>query len=226
MSSSAEVCNTFVERAEFESAGRRLVGYLFGATTGAVATSRPGVLFIHGYASDQRGYKPRAEAAATATGGVSLTFDLSGHGASADPRVPLDSLSASDHYLDAMAAYDRLAALPGVDARRIGVCGASYGAYLAARLVSDRPVERLLLRAPALGADMRVPATLATYQGSVLLVESGRDEVVPHTTIAAYIEACGGQARHEVIEGATHALTEPQWQRRFIDLIVEWSKDL
>jgi uncharacterized protein len=125
-----------------------------------------------------------------------------------------------------VAAYDRLAAVQGVDPNRIGVCGASYGAFLGARLVSDRPVNRLLLRAPALGDDLSGPASLGTYMGSVLVVESGRDEVIPHTTIATYLEACGGRARHEVIDGATHALTDPRWQQAFVDLIVDWCKDL
>ena len=108
------------------------------------------------------------------------------------------------------------------------MCGASYGAYLAALLVSERPVSRLLLRAPALARDKhgRAPASLASYTGPVLVVESGGDEVVPKSTIAPYLEACGGRARQEVIEGATHALTDPRRQQAFIDLIVDWFKDL
>jgi len=207
----------------FESDGRKLVGKLFDDDAGANRPSRPGVLFIHGYGSDMRGYRARAEAASAAMGGTCLTFDLGGHGKSSGT---LTSLSVLDHRLDALAALDKLVAEPGIDPNRIGVCGASYGGYLAAVLVSERPVSRLLLRAPALGEDGSVPSGLSTFTGAVMVVESGEDEVVPKATIEAYLEACGGRARHEVIEGASHALTEPQWQRAFVDLIVEWFHDL
>jgi pimeloyl-ACP methyl ester carboxylesterase len=202
-----------------ESSGRRLAGLIVESHDGASDVSRPGVLFIHGYGSDQRGYRPRAEAVAAAIMGVSLTFDLGGHGASTGSR---DSLTERDHLADALAAYDELAVEPGVALDRIGVCAASYGAYLAASLVAERGVARLLLRAPAVDRDGRPPAALSDYPGPVLVVESGADEVIPKSAIAAYLEACGGRARHEVIDGATHALTEPRWRQEFQDLIVDW----
>jgi len=213
------------EAVAIESDGRRLAGLLFGTDAGAGEPTRPGVLFIHGYGSDQRGYRSRAEAVVGAIGAVCLTFDLGGHGESSGTRA---SLTPLDHRRDALAAYDRLVALPGVDPNRIGVCGASYGAYLAAELVSERPVSRLLLRAPTLVGDAggRPPVGITTFRGRVLVVESGEDEVIPRSTIAAYLEACGGRARHEVIEGATHALTDPRWQQAFVDLIVDWFRDL
>src|SRR5688572_19871070 len=43
---------------------------------------RPGLLFLHGLNSSQAGYLARAEEAAAKLGAMSVTFDLSGHGAS------------------------------------------------------------------------------------------------------------------------------------------------
>ncbi|MDG4826769.1 hypothetical protein O7635_33380 [Asanoa sp. WMMD1127] len=68
--------------------------------------STPGVLFIHGYGSDQMGYRDRADATSVAIGGACLTFDLSGHGRSGGE---LSRLSIKDHLADAISAYDELA---------------------------------------------------------------------------------------------------------------------
>ena len=106
------------------------------------------------------------------------------------------------------------------------MCGASFGAYLAALLIADRRIDRLLLRAPALPEGASLPPGMASFSGSVLIVVSERDEVIPPSTVAAYTAAFGGRARHEVIRGATHALTDPAWRRVFIDLIVEWCAGL
>jgi pimeloyl-ACP methyl ester carboxylesterase len=210
----------------FESSDRRLAGRAFGLSDDVAAASRPGILFVHGSGSDQSGFRPRAEAVVEATSGIALTFDLAGHGKSSDRGIPLTPVSWSDHRLDALAAFDQLVSFPAVDPIRVGVCGASYGGYLAASLVSQRKIARLLLRAPALGEDGLPPSELRAFRGPVLIVESGRDAVIPHTTIEAYLEACGGRAQHVVMPSAGHALTEPAWKQGFIDLIVEWSKDL
>src|SRR5512144_1771264 len=97
-----------------------------------------GLLFIHGLESDQRGYRSRAAMACQQLNAVCLTFDLTGHGRSngtgPSPRL-------RDHLADVVAAYDRLIAKPRVDPARVGACGASYGGYLAARLVAERSVR-------------------------------------------------------------------------------------
>ena len=54
------------------------------------------------------------------------------------------------------------------------------------------------------------------------MVESARDEVIPHGVIATYLSACA-QARHALIPGAAHALTDPDWNRTFTELILDWA---
>lgn len=218
---------------------RRLVARLTNGARGAAGS--PVVLFLHGLHSNQNGYQERAGAVATSLAAVCMTFDLAGHGESAGAR---ESLSILDHLDDACCAYDALTAADGVDNRRVGVCGASYGAYLAALLVDRRPVNRLLLRAPALYSDDRLtlplidrstlgtPPTssvalrsLAAFEGETLLLESERDEVMPQATIQAYASA-SGHVHHELLAGAAHRLAEPGCRAEFVRLIVRWFRQL
>ena len=124
------------------SGARRLAATLF-ASEDTLGTG-PGLLFIHGMHSSQANYRDRAERAVEGLGAVCLTFDLGGHGQSEGDHA---KLSPHDHQGDCIAAFDTLADDPRVDASRTGVCGASYGGFLATHLASERNVARLLLRA-------------------------------------------------------------------------------
>ncbi|WP_250033857.1 alpha/beta hydrolase family protein [Paractinoplanes maris] len=211
-----------------------LAGALF---TPAGAGPRPALLFVHGLDSDQYGYQIRARALSEPLGLVCLTFDLGGHG---DSGGGLDDLTPRDHLADLVAAYDVLAAHPVVDPARIGVCGASYGGYLAALLVAERPVRRLLLRAPGLyddavldrplrerphsgvgAASTAATRSLARFTGEVLIVASGADEVIPRAVISAYQDA-GPRTRLVTLKGVPHQLAEPDHRRRFLDLTGEF----
>ena len=212
---------------------RRLSGSLFLPSESAAPG--PGLLFLHGLGSDQTGYAPRAERAAAALGAVCLTFDLSGHGRSDGDR---NNLAPRDHLADVVAAYDALIGHEAVDAVRIGICGASYGAYLSAFVLPQRPVRRLLLRAPALYDDEMFDVPLAyprqtqvdaaapqliralhEFRGEILVLESGADETIPHSVVEWYLHICRS-ARHQVIEGASHALTTEKWRQAFLTEIV------
>lgn len=223
------------EELALRSGARRLAAGCF--TPVSRRASGAGILFIHGMGSDQSGNRRRAEAAAEGLGACCLTFDLSGHGRS---EGSLATLSLHDHLDDCMAAFDALASAEDVDAGCLGVCGASYGGYLAALLSTVRPVQSLLLRAPALYADEdferaggpdgsspQTPATsaalraLGAFSGEVLVLESGRDTVIPHEIVESYLSVCP-QARHELIPEAAHHLSEERWRTAFIEIIVRW----
>jgi dienelactone hydrolase len=222
-----------------ESGYRRLAGRIFEPSD--PGSARRGVLFIHGKASSQKGYEDRARLVSDHLDAVCLTFDLSGHGGDA---ANLAHRSVYDHLEDVIAAYDALVSNGTVGRRRVGVSGASYGGYLAALSTAHRVVRRLILRAPSLVEDIVLPAprrlrivpevatieldslaVLRRYPGDVLVVESERDEVIPASHIAAYLRACPG-ATHQIIAGATHALTDPRWDEVFVNAIVEWFRDL
>ena len=219
----------------FGSGGRRLSGRVFPPSEPEKGGA--GILFVHGSGSSQSGYRPRAEAAAERLGATCLTFDLSGHGAS---EGSTGDLSPRDHLADCRAAFDALAGLPDVEPDRIGVCGASYGAYLAALLIAERPVVSLLLRAPALYPDSELDRrsearlssdetvetaaalrNVAAYGGPVLVLESEKDKSIPPEIVAAYLSAAR-DARHETIPEAEHELREEPWRRAFVEAIVSW----
>jgi len=204
------------------------------------AASGAAVLFVHGMGSSQDGYWERARVCSQRLGAVCLTFDLSGHGRSDGVRSQLSPL---DNLQDVATAYDALVAHPAVDASRVGACAASYGAYLSVLLAADRPMARLLLRAPALYDDRdlttklglrrrmsatvdagRVFAALQGLQADVLIVESGADEVIPHSVISTYLRHCP-KAQHTVIPGAAHALA-PQFHAAFLEIILDWFRSL
>jgi uncharacterized protein len=213
----------------FRSGSRELAGRLFQAG-GAIDSGR-GVLFVHGQGSSQNPYKHRAEVSSTSLQAICLTFNLSGHG---EETAHSKEYSVAEHLEDVIAAFDALASQPGVDLGRIGVCGASYGAYLTALLVAERTVSSVILRAPSLVSDHQFPdvnlktsyefdslTTLAEYLGDILIIQSGRDEVIPESNILAYLNS-SARAHLEVIPEALHALKDPAWDERFIGLIVNW----
>lgn len=216
----------------FLSDGRLLDGRLFDHPGGG--TDRRGVLFVHGQGSNQQGYENRAKSTAHNLRAVCMTFDLSGHGRDASS---FNRYSIKDHLDDVIAAYDFLSSHGDLSRSRFGVCGASYGAYLAALLTAHRPIKSLILRAPSLSEDMDLApgrwqanepsadfdsiAVLRRYEGEVLVVESEKDEVVPKSNIAAYL-ASGPRTQHGVLPEATHTLTNPVWDRIFIDMIISW----
>jgi len=179
------------------------------------------LLFLHGHGSNQFGYGPRAEAASRELGLTCLTFDLGGHGGSSGDRA---QLSRTDHLHDVVAAYDRLRSTPGVDPHRIGVCGASYGGHLACLLIGSRPVKSLLLRAPDRPSDEALD-NLRRFRGTTLVLESGKDCVVPHSEIEKYLRAAPNPTHH-VIAGAPHVLEEEEWRAAFLREILEWFRSL
>jgi pimeloyl-ACP methyl ester carboxylesterase len=220
----------------FTSGNRMLSGCFFDETRRG--TGRRGVLFVHGYGSSQNGYQERARVVSRSLDALCLTFDLSGHGSDA---ANLNRYTAYDHLQDVLAAFDLLTSFDEVSLARVGVCGASYGAYLAALATASRAIKCLILRAPSLAKDMhfinqhpqskRVPQAfdsidaLRRYAGEVLIVESERDEIIPKSHIGAYLAACSS-VQYELIPHATHALTDPSWNEVFITAITNWFQRL
>jgi pimeloyl-ACP methyl ester carboxylesterase len=213
--------------------GRKLAATLFRPP--ALEKPTKALLFLHGYGSDRTGYLQRGAAAADALGAISLAFDLGGHGESEGVR---GDLTIADHFKEVQAAFDFLANL--LPEPQVGVCGASYGAYLAAILPAFRPVWRLLLRAPALYPDIefhRYPrgdthrssaigdfgmlaASSVAFKGQVLIVESAFDDVISPNMINGYIRAFDG-AERSIIE-AGHPLITPQQKQTFLAIILDW----
>ncbi|MEC4717948.1 alpha/beta fold hydrolase [Noviherbaspirillum sp. CPCC 100848] len=218
----------------------------------APSTKIPGVLFVHGWGGSQEQYLARAREIA-ALGCICLTFDLRGH---AGTRPQQGTVSRENSLNDVLAAYDMLAGQRDVDPDAIAVVGSSYGGYLAAILTSLRPVKWLALRVPALyrdsnwempkldlhkGQDLgayrqtlvsaeenRALRACAEFRGDVLIVESERDNIIPHAVISSYLEACAEprSMTYRVIKGADHGLSEQSSQRAYTALLVSWMTEM
>lgn len=206
----------------------------------------PAVLFVHGWASDESGYKPRAEAL-TSLGYICLTISLRGHGKSSGK---LKDFSRQDHLQDVIKAYDFLTSQKEVDARNINVVGASYGAYLAAILATKKGINSLAMRSPAfyLNEKFTTP-TINLVQNRedeffqkirpesnsyaliglkaikrILLIESERDQIIPHRIIQLYKSAISDKTKltNAIIRGADHQLSEEEWKKEFITILSRW----
>lgn len=224
------------QRVSVTSEDRVLAGTLIAADE----SSGAGVLFVHGLGSSRDTNVERAAAVSRHSGATCLAIDLGGHG---DSSGRLTEMTPRKNLADVVAAFDALVQAPGVDPARISLCAASYGAYLSVLLAALRPVDRMLLRAPALYADDcfdlgladRRPgdtttaatplAHLARFPGPVLIVESEHDEVIGRETIAAYL-AAPPDAAHVILPGARHALTDPVWRAEFERIVVDFLDDL
>jgi dienelactone hydrolase len=211
----------------------------------------PGFLFIHGWGGDQAEDLAQAEELAR-LGCVCFTFDLRGH---ADSGASKDEVTRQDSLDDVLAAYDYLASQPMIDEAAIGVVGTSYGGYLAMLLTALRRVRWLAMRVPALYPDEhwdtpkamldkdvvrayrkqphqaggdRALAACAAYRGDVLIVESGKDEQIPREALLS-MQAAFRQTNslsHRIIEGASHAMRDPQHQRIYSTLLTGWISEM
>lgn len=227
-------------------AGGQLAGQLVEPRTGV-----PGVLFVHGWAGSQERDKKRARTLAR-LGFVCLTFDMRGHGDNADL---FKTVTRQDNLHDICAAYDLLAGQSHVDRESIAMVGSSYGAYLAVLATAQRPVRWLALRVPALyrDEDWKVPKyaldrqAIARYrnafvpfesnlalqksrlfEGDVLIVESEKDEIVPHPAVASYLASfiAAHSVTYRVISGADHALSRPEDRRSYDQLLTYWLREM
>jgi uncharacterized protein len=211
----------------------------------------PAVLFIHGWGGSEEHYRVGAQKIAR-LGAICFTITLRGHGETSHQR---ETVSRTDNLHDALTALDRLLAEDGVDSRRVGVVGSSYGGYLAALLTGERNVRWLGLRAPALykdegferpkrqlnedpdlhafrrrhvsPADNRALECGTRFQGDVLLVESEHDTVIPHQVLANYLNAFQRvrSRTHHVIRDADHALSNLTHRHEYEDVLFQWFKD-
>ena len=235
------------EPVSIHAEGRHIAGTLVSPST-----LIPGVLFVHGWGGGQDQYIARAREIA-ALGCVCLTFDLSGH---ADTLPMQETVSRENNLADVLAAYDTLVNQRGVDPSSIAVVGSSYGGYLAAILTTRRAVRWLALRVPALymdtgwelpklqlhqdqdlgayrrrfvpAADNRALRACKAYKGDVLLIESERDDIVPHAVINSYKEALmrPRSMTYRMISGADHGLSDPTSQRAYTALLVSWMAEM
>ncbi|MEE4668005.1 alpha/beta fold hydrolase [Pseudomonas alliivorans] len=211
----------------------------------------PGILFVHGWGGSQQRDLARAKNI-TGLGCVCLTFDLRGHERTEGLR---GTVSRDQSLADLLAAYDRLVSHPSVDPEAIAVIGTSYGAYLATILSAMRPIKWMALRVPALywdadwdmpkqeldrdrlahyrrsavtAADNRALAACKEFRGDVLLIESERDDYVPHATLMSYRTAfeLAHSLTYRLVDGADHALSSDISQSVYSSMLTNWISEM
>ena len=210
----------------------------------------PGVLFIHGWRSGQDRYFNLAQDLSD-RGFICLTFDLPGHQAS---NGDVNKLSIENYLEGCIAVYDFLTKIPKVDPNNITVIGSSFGSYLGAILASKRLIKNLVLRVPSNYPDnefkeikilksSEFPGVMewrsqkldynATqslrsihgFPGNVFIVESEKDEKVPHQTIQNYLNAVQDKQKstYFLMKDAPHSLTgRPDLIKEFNQILVSW----
>jgi dienelactone hydrolase len=150
-------------------------------------------------------------------GYVALAADPYGDGASVTGRAEAAALAGplrKDRAAlrrRARAAFDALAAQPGVDAARIAAIGFCFGGTCALELARDgAPLAAAVSFHGGLATDL--PAASGSIRPRVLALHGGADPNVPPAEVAAFMaEMNAAGARWDLIAygGAVHAFTNP-----------------
>jgi alpha/beta superfamily hydrolase len=128
-------------------------------------------------------------------GAVSMRFNFRGVGRS--EGMYSQGIGETD---DALAAIDWLTAQnPGLP---LWLGGFSFGAYVALRAQSRRPVERLVTVAPAV--ERFDTSTMELPRMPWLLVQGDADEVVSPQAVFDWVNRLPSPPRLAVLEGAGH----------------------
>lgn len=206
----------------------------------------PCVIFLHGLTSSETKYIPMA-ARLVQQGIAALTINLRGHG---DSEGDFDNLCALDNIADTRAVYEYVVHHPNIDATKIGICTSSYGSVLATALLSTFAIKSMLLRVPVVYThDMlstkfpqimqketsifydiqdasNTPAihAIKNFVGSLCVVASQDDNVVPQSMPRAYVDAAQKAARveYDVMPNAPHSLQSIEDIETFTQKVVDW----
>ncbi|WP_169577185.1 alpha/beta fold hydrolase [Sporichthya polymorpha] len=197
----------------------------------------------HGWGSSRPVDIPAALAGA---GFPALAHDLRGHGESGGV---LGEASRADWVADVVAVIDELRGrVPGA---RIGLVGASFGAYLSLVAAGEREVAALSLRVPAnyvdagfdvpheprfragvrrpadlYPADSRALRVLRAFGGPVQLVDADGDTVIPRETIAGYRDAVDPARLSRYTLSGPHHLATPELRGEYIAALLAWADTL
>jgi len=210
----------------------------------------PAVVFYHGMVSQSKPRYIKRAVALSEVGIASLCFDFRGCGES-DGK--LGELSLSDWLEDAFVALDYLSNLGFADKDRIGICGKSFGGYMAALVSEQRKIKSIVLQAPGVysdewidikfnwdedftkirkeyrksgkALDNRAIKAIEKFRKSLLVVGSELDDTCPrHIVEGFYNHAGSANKKLAWIEGADHSLRDEKYNQQFTKLMVDWFK--
>lgn len=237
---------------EFTDNGLKLKGNLIYPAT--VKDKNPTILFVHGWTSVKERSYQYAEALSK-LGFICFLFDMRGHGQS---EGDIKTFTIKEFLDDVLAAYDYLTNVKGVDKDNISAIGSSFGGYLISLLSEKRNVKNLSMRVPAdypneefnqlkfkvsgsnnpqivsWRSKIRKPSetyalqALHNFKGNVQIIESEKDTVVPHQTIANYINAITDRIKltHVVINDAPHSIKEGVFRDKVEQVLISWFRKI
>ncbi len=205
------------------------------------------LLAVPGWSSNKGRYHDLVSAIVEQAGTSALVIDLSGHG---DSPFELAERAPKQNYEELVTVYDWLQEQH--PDKKINVLGSSYGGFLAAILVADRDVGKLVLRVPAINrpedfdrkwkdidreanrgpyrhdaaavAKHPLFAGARNFKGKTFVVVHQDDVTVPSETTDVYIQAF--QADKYVAKGLDHFMTnyldKPDKLAAYQKAIADW----
>ncbi len=204
---------TNAEKITYRAGDTELVGW---AEVGHSDAPRPGVLVVHEWWGLNDYIRRRVHELAS-LGYEALAVDMYGDGrTAADPEGANALMSAALGDVPALeqrfrAAYDTLAARPGVDASRIAAIGYCFGGAVvlhAARI--GLPLAGVTSFHGSLGS-FHKPAP-GSVKAKILVCHGAADDLVPQDDIDAFkqeMDAAKADYRFESYAGAKHGFSNP-----------------
>jgi uncharacterized protein len=240
-----------MQKISFTVDGLRLSGTIFYPPN--PKEKNPGIFFVQGWTSKKERSYQYAEALSK-LGYACFLFDNKGHGES---EGDVKQFTIREFLNGVVGAYDFLLTIKGIDKDNINAVGQSFGGYLIALLSENRNINRLVLRAAAdypnedfdksksVTSGVTTPEVLAwrnqvrtpndtfamqalsSFNGDILIIESGGDDIVPHQTTDNYINAIKNRDKltHVIVKDAPHSIREGRFRDEITDILVEWFKD-
>lgn len=186
----------------------------------------PGVVFFHGSGGVGDMHFENAKKLSE-HGFITLAINYRGVGLS---EGEFEEQTIQDGIEDGEKALEFFLSLPEVDKLRVGLCGGSFGGFIAALLCDQFPIKSLILEAPAsyspeisknthrdLEDELRRDNFLASvsyneiekYKGVLLLVQSEFDDVLPKGMVEEYDKRAVNAASKElfILKQAKHRIS-------------------
>ncbi|HJS28460.1 MAG TPA: alpha/beta fold hydrolase [Anaerolineales bacterium] len=177
----------------------------------------PAVLLLHMLGSDKEAWGDLPARLAEA-GYAALAIDMRGHGGTGGD---IDwAIAEEDH----RRALDYLAGIPGVDASRLAVIGASIGSNLALRTGADLELIRtVILLSPGLDyAGVTTEGALADFGDRPVLILVSSEDTYAAESSETLAEQALGEVELEIYQDAGHGTDLITGEPGVIDTILEW----
>ncbi|MBI2025914.1 MAG: alpha/beta fold hydrolase [Candidatus Levybacteria bacterium] len=200
----------------------------------------PAVIFFHGSGGIGETYFKAAKTLSR-NGILGFAFNYRGAGVS-DGEFSKQTLKMGIE--DAKAALNFLMSQDKIDKQRLGLCGASFGGFIAALLCTNSNAKSLILIGPVayspsdlgkqrdkagdLNIDFRESDSykeIAKFKGKFLMVTSEFDEVIPPEMISQYLKSAklAFKIEEHVLKGAKHRISiNPKATKALIEKTSDW----